>query len=109
MPLRRLLVGWVIVFTALTFYALYENRERGEQLREFAVQNRQRAMEGQEAHAAICTLRADLQRRIADGRDFLEDHPDGIPGISAADIRRSIAGQEATLKALHVRNCEGGL
>lgn len=95
MPLRqKVLTGWVVVFTALTFYGLRENRHLGVQ--------------GREAHDAICTFRADLARRIDETRDFLKAHPDGLAGISAADLERSIAGQESTLRSLTIRNCPGG-
>lgn len=70
--------------------------------------NRSRAAEGQEAHDAICTFRADLARRIDETRDFLEAHPEGLAGISAADLQRSIAGQESTFRSLTIRNCPGG-
>lgn len=87
----RALLVWIVVFTGLTFYAINGNRER--------------AMEGQEAHDALCTFRADLLRRIESGRLFLKLNPDGIPGISAIDIRRSIVAQDATYKSLRLRNC----
>jgi hypothetical protein len=57
------------------------------------------------AHQAICALRADRIRSIEDGRQFLKDHPDGIPGITAADIRRSIDQQQVTVRAFRFADC----
>jgi len=55
---------------------------------------------------ALCTFRDDLQRRYDDGVEFLVKHPEGIPGISAADIRRSLHNQKATLLSLRDLPCE---
>src|SRR5438128_2048335 len=61
--------------------------------------------EGRQAHAAICTLRSDLERRTQDSRDFLKQHPDGIPGIPASLIRNSIKNQQQTIDALRAASC----
>ncbi len=54
---------------------------------------------------ALCTFRQDIVRRHDDTVDFLLKHPDGIEGISAADLQRSIHAQEATIKALEGLPC----
>lgn len=56
-------------------------------------------------NAALCTLRSDLEQRIDDSRQFLEDHPNGIPGISAADIQQGITNQQRTIDALSTLEC----
>lgn len=57
-------------------------------------------------HAALCSFRRDLQRRLADGLKFLADVESGrrppIDGISTNDLRRSIDGQQSTLDSLKV-------
>jgi len=58
-----------------------------------------------ETVTALCTFRDDLQRRYDDGIKFLVNHPEGIPGISAADIQRSLENQRATLKSLAELPC----
>jgi hypothetical protein len=58
--------------------------------------------------SALCTFRDDLQHRYDEGVKFLVNHPDGIPGISAADIQRSLENQKATLKSLEELPCIGG-
>lgn len=58
-----------------------------------------------ETNAALCALRADLQRRHDAGVAFLKENPNGIPGISAADIQRSLGNQQATLDALSDLSC----
>jgi len=58
-----------------------------------------------ETHTALCTFVADLQTRHDVGQEFLKKHPQGIEGISRADIRRSLEAQRATLRALSVLRC----
>ncbi len=66
--------------------------------------NRQLIRDGREAKAALCTFRADLQRRVADTEDFVASVKAGnrppIQGISVADLERSLSGQRSTLAAL---------
>ena len=59
----------------------------------------------QKINGALCTFVADIQRRHDDGVKFLEDHPEGIPGISAADIQRSLDAQQSTLDSLSGLDC----
>lgn len=56
---------------------------------------------------AICALQDDLERRVLNAQQFIEDHPGGIPGISRADLERSIQNQQMTLAALspHLSDC----
>jgi uncharacterized protein YkwD len=54
---------------------------------------------------AFCALRHDLERRIEDGLRFLEEHPGGIPGISAEQLRQSIQDQRVTVRALSIVVC----
>ena len=55
--------------------------------------------------AALCVLRGDLERRVADSKAFLREHPTGIPGISAKVIRDGLRNQESTIRALSGINC----
>lgn len=71
----------------------------------FFVANNERAAEGRQAHDAICALRADLVNRVAAGRAFLAEHPQGIPGIPAATLQTSIDGQVKTIAALSEVDC----
>jgi hypothetical protein len=57
------------------------------------------------ANSALCTLRSDLELRIEDARIFLDEHPDGIPGIPAATLVQSIANQKRTIDALSSLQC----
>lgn len=54
---------------------------------------------------ALCTFRGDLERRAAQGEQFLEDHPHGIQGITASELRRSLEGQRRTVKSLRSLDC----
>jgi hypothetical protein len=55
---------------------------------------------------ALCSLRADLERRVEVSQDFLRENPDGIPGISAEVIRTGILNQQRTINALSGLDCE---
>jgi hypothetical protein len=63
------------------------------------------ASQGEEAHQGLCVLRADLENRVQTSRDFLKEHPEGIPGIPVATIRQSIDNQQKTIDALEVLDC----
>lgn len=89
---QRVLLGWIIAFTLLTFYAIRENRQLAEK--------------GEDARTAICALKQDLRVRINNARQFLVDNPNGIPGIPASVIKQSIANQAATVRALDVIDCD---
>lgn len=59
-------------------------------------------------HDALCTYRKNLKDAAASSRAFLKEHPNGIPGISAAQIRQSIGRQEATVASLAILKCADG-
>jgi hypothetical protein len=54
---------------------------------------------------ALCALRGDLERRVARGQTFLQEHPRGIPGFRPAFIRSTLDGQARTIVALSVVKC----
>jgi hypothetical protein len=56
---------------------------------------------------ALCAFRDDLQARYDNGVEFLVDHPDGIPGVSAEILQRSLASQKRALESLKGLPCEG--
>lgn len=63
--------------------------------------------EGSETHEAVCALVSDLEERTEGTRDFLADHPHGIPGLaSGSQLRESLHNQERTLAALSVISCD---
>lgn len=87
-------IGYLILVAAVIF-ALAGTRENSQDTERVAKQT----------HAALCTLSQDLQQRVDDSRRFLKHHPHGIPGISRADIQRSITAQQSTIKALAIADC----
>ena len=58
-----------------------------------------------QAHDAICALRQERIQGVADAKKFLSEHPQGIPGVSRADILRSIHTQEETVRAFRFADC----
>jgi hypothetical protein len=65
------------------------------------------AKQGAEAHSAICTFRADLQRRVDETRTFLKEHPSGFEqlGLTASALRVTLINQEKTVRTLDVLQC----
>lgn len=70
---------------------------QSSELRTLALQNRR----------ALCGLRDDLHQRVTGSEQFLQIHPEGLPGlgVSSAAIRETIANQRRTIHALGVLNC----
>ena len=54
---------------------------------------------------ALCTFREDLARRARETQNFLAEHPEGIPGISANTLRQSVINQQQTVNALQDLDC----
>lgn len=63
--------------------------------------NRTLARQGQLAHDALCALNQRNIDRIATSRQFLREHPDGIPGIPAKIIRDGIKADQSTVNVLN--------
>lgn len=82
----------LIAIVAVTAFAYYRTEARVSDV-------------ATETHTALCTFKADLERRYEDGRQFLNENPDGIPGITTEDIQRSLANQKSTLDALAILEC----
>jgi hypothetical protein len=59
----------------------------------------------EQAHHAICALRQERIEGVQGSREFLRLHPEGIPGISRADILRSIKQQQETVRAFRFADC----
>ena len=107
---RVSLAWWALVLVLVVivggFYLIL--RDVGKQSDRTAIvaaDNRRLAREGEQAHDALCVIKADLRQRVAAGRKFLREHPRGIPGIPPATLRSSIANQQATLDALKPLAC----
>lgn len=109
---RWIVVGFAVVavvFVAIVIMLYTTNRNRVEEANKLAEQNaaliKRTDASSDESHRALCAFRSDLDTRIKAGKDFLKAHPNGIPGISRADIERSLQGQESTLDTLHFLRC----
>jgi hypothetical protein len=92
--LQRLAVLTVVIFIllgVLTVYVTSVNHALG--------------VKGDKARIALCAFKHDLQERTKSGEDFLRTHPNGIPGISAAQIQANISLQNRTIKSLSNLDC----
>lgn len=58
-----------------------------------------------QAHNAICALRQERIDGVRDGKKWLAEHPNGIPGITRDDVLRSIHTQQETVRAFRFANC----
>lgn len=76
-------------------------------LRRQQVTLRRQAREAIETHRAACTFRNNLKSQERSSEHYLALHPNGAPalGISAAQIRSSIAKQDAAVKSLSGLHC----
>jgi len=61
--------------------------------------------QGQRNTKALCTIRDNAQNRVAQAQQFLQDHPNGISGLTPDDLQRSINTSQATVKALEDVDC----
>lgn len=84
----RILIGLtVVLYVFLTFIAGYAY------------------IQGQRNTRALCTIRANAADRIEQTQTFLQEHPEGINGISALDLRRSLTTYQNTVRALDDVDC----
>lgn len=58
-----------------------------------------------QTHDTLCAFKRDLEVRYDNGAKFLKENPEGIPGISAAEIQRSLSNQKSTLESLSNLDC----
>jgi hypothetical protein len=56
-------------------------------------------------NSALCTLRKDLQSRVAVSEQFLKDNPHGSSGITPAVLHNSIKAQRSTIESLSILRC----
>jgi hypothetical protein len=54
---------------------------------------------------ALCSLKAELQRRVDNTQAFLVKYPHGLDGLSKADLTKSIQDTQRTIDALSILNC----
>ena len=99
---------WIIVFSIIVGFGTRQNRILAE--------------DGQQAHDAVCALKADLRLRIksqdtqiARSEEFIKNNPNGIPGISIKILNDSLSDSKQvrtntqnTLTALGVVVCGEG-
>jgi hypothetical protein len=84
---RRLVVATVVVYLALAGVAIYA------------------VWQSNNTNTALCALRSDLENRVSESKSFISQHPNGIPGISAATLRVSTHNAEHTITALGIVSC----
>lgn len=96
--LRLLVVATVLLYVVLIAALALVYRDAATKRRELAAVT-------ESTTSALCTLRADLQRRVTQGDAFLLEHPHGIPGVPVETFRTSLEGQRRTVHALSTLKC----
>jgi hypothetical protein len=95
--LTRATVGLYLVLAVLGTYAYINATHQRNEIARVAL----------ETNSALCTLRGDLEQRVATTKKFLAHNPEGLPGLPAKVLRTSIANQESTIDALSNLDCGG--
>ncbi len=98
-------VAAIVVVAILLNNAIDTNQKQARQNKQNIAAIAKLAEDGKQAHDSICTLKGDFKRRVRESNTFLKKHPNGIDGISATDIQRSISGTRRTIKALSKVQC----
>ena len=98
----QLVAAGAFVTVALILFALALGWRSADQRR-----NKQLALS---TNAALCAFKHDIQTRAEQTQRFLNEIVSGdrppIPGISVADLSRSLDAQRATLASLEILNCK---
>lgn len=63
----------------------------------------------QRTNRSLCSLRGELEQRVARSEAFLDENPHGVPGITPATIRKTIGDTRRTVAALRELDCPTGL
>lgn len=58
------------------------------------------------ANDALCTLRADMEKRIRLTEDFIRTHPHGFGGIPVGTLKVSAENQKRTVASLSDLSCD---
>lgn len=69
------------------------------------IANEHRIRENSTARTALCVLRANFISQIYDAAVFLKKHPNGVGGITRADIELGMKRQQSTVRSLHTLDC----
>lgn len=89
----RLLVVWIVIFSALVAYSVRENRERSR--------------EGIEAKIVLCKYNANLKKRVTRSEEFLKNNRDPIllGNVPRTLIEQGVKEDKETLKAGRTLRC----
>jgi hypothetical protein len=110
-----LAIGFSVVLAAIVLGFL-DSRSQRDDIRAVAVQAQTTADTAKQAakvanesavenHRVLCGIKADYKRRLAQTREFVQEHPDGIDGISRSDLDRSVANLQATVDSYKALDC----
>lgn len=88
--LRRLALATVVLYIALGGLALKSY------------------LDGRRTNSVLCTYRTDLTARVIASTKYLQEHPNGAPGIPAKTIIDGIANQQRAIVAFKDLNCPTG-
>lgn len=78
------------------------NRDTSSNAQDTAVATK---AEAERTNAALCAVRTGEEKAVQVQKDFLNENPEGIPGISRTLIKTGITNRERTIKALSQLHC----
>jgi hypothetical protein len=96
--LRNLTIATVVVYLVLIGAGIFVAVQRSHDLARVEQVSK-------DTNTALCALRHDLELRVASSQQFLEEHPNGISGITPQTIQQSIDNQMSTIDALSNLDC----
>lgn len=84
-----------LIVLAISIFGLYQLR----------VQNDRTQKAAEQSARALCNIRNTYAQSIRSTREFLKDHPKGIPGIPNSVLLKGIADNQKRIKALSDVDC----
>jgi uncharacterized protein involved in outer membrane biogenesis len=85
----------IILMMVLVIIGYADSTNQRDQIRQTAAQS----------HSALCSFLGDLKGRVETSEEFLQEHPNGIPGLSVEAIRTSLRNQKMTVASLSDLKC----
>lgn len=82
---------WIAIFTAAMIWVTSSNREL--------------AQDGQDAKEALCAVKFATKARIDVTEAYLDDNPNGIPGVPIDTIKSGLTRDKTLLRSFNKLDC----
>lgn len=105
-------VGLYVISVSLFAFSAYTDRQNDQTANEAIVAIQELAVEtsaeAQQTRDALCVYVSGLHEQVEASENFLERYPDGIQGISRADIQAGINRSQKSIDSLAGLECKIG-